>query len=127
VAVLGFAFKKNTGDTRETPALDVIRGLVEEGAAVSIYDPVVSEEQMHSDLSNIPDKKVATHSNAYSACKGAHTIVICTEWDEFKELDYCAIYHAMEKPANVFDARIILDAGMLEAIGFQVYTVGCKT
>uniref|UniRef100_A0A0E0LGA2 UDP-glucose 6-dehydrogenase n=1 Tax=Oryza punctata TaxID=4537 RepID=A0A0E0LGA2_ORYPU len=129
VAVLGFAFKKGTGDTRESPAIDVCRGLLGERAHVSVYDPMVSEEQIQRDLAPAaaPAKarsRVAVARDAYEAARGAHGVCILTEWDEFRALDYRRIHGGMEKPAFVFDGRNVVDAGELREMGFVVYCVG---
>ncbi|KAI5665706.1 hypothetical protein M9H77_15559 [Catharanthus roseus] len=140
IAVLGFAFKKDTGDTRETPAIDVCKGLLGDKARVSIYDPQVSEDQIQRDLSmNKFDwdhplhlqpmspttvKQVSVVWSAYEATKDAHGICILTEWDEFKTLDYQKIYDNMQKPAFVFDGRNIVDVEKLREIGFIVYSIG---
>ncbi|CAI5986715.1 unnamed protein product [Closterium sp. NIES-65] len=140
IAILGFAFKKDTGDTRESPAIDVCHGLLRDQADVSIYDPQVTEEQIRRDLSmNKFDwdhpyhlqpvsprvhQKVSVSWDAYGACKGAHGICILTEWDEFKTLDYQKIYEHMEKPAFVFDGRNIVDVAKLRETGFIVFAIG---
>ncbi|XP_063910904.1 UDP-glucose 6-dehydrogenase isoform X1 [Zophobas morio] len=132
VTILGFAFKKNTGDTRETPAIHVAKTLLDEGATLKIYDPKVEEEQIYYDLTHpsvceSPEKvksAITIYHDAYSACEKSHAIVLCTEWDEFKTLDYHKIYHAMMKPAYIFDGRKILDHQSLIDIGFHVQTIG---
>lgn len=136
IAVLGYAYKKDTGDTRETAALTVVRQLLQERARVAIYDPVVEESAIMADLNGLPEFKLAqckqTTSvtitrSAYEATEGADAIVICTEWDEFKSLDYQRIYHGMRKPAFVFDGRLILDRDQLTEIGFRVQAIGKST
>ncbi|CAL1395081.1 unnamed protein product [Linum trigynum] len=140
IAILGFAFKKDTGDTRETPAIDVCKGLIGDKAKIIIYDPQVQEEQITRDLalkkfdwdhpihlqpmSPTSVKHVACVWDAYEATKGAHGICILTEWDEFKSLDYKRIFDGMEKPAFVFDGRNVVDAEKLRKIGFIVYAIG---
>ncbi|KAL2935473.1 UDP-glucose 6-dehydrogenase 1 [Bienertia sinuspersici] len=140
VAILGFAFKKDTGDTRETPAIDVCKGLVGDKALLSIYDPQVSEDQLKRDLamskfewdhpahlqpmSPTATKDVAVCWDAYEATKDAHALCILTEWDEFKSLDYKRIFDGMRKPAFVFDGRNVVDADKLREIGFIVYSIG---
>ncbi|XP_068645394.1 UDP-glucose 6-dehydrogenase 3-like [Aristolochia californica] len=140
VAVLGFAFKKDTGDTRETPAIDVCQGLLGDKAQLSIYDPQVTEELIRRDLATgkfdwdhpqhlVPSsptasKQVSVAWDAYTATKGAHAICIMTEWDEFKNLDYRKIYDSMEKPAFLFDGRNVVNVEELRKIGFIVYSVG---
>ncbi|XP_037568805.1 UDP-glucose 6-dehydrogenase isoform X4 [Dermacentor silvarum] len=132
IAVLGFAFKKNTGDTRESAAIYVCKHLMEEGAFLNIYDPKVPKQQIIDDLIGSGEqgdvlKQVEIFQDAYSAAQDTHAIVICTEWDEFKSLDYQQIYNAMLKPPFLFDGRRIVDIAKLESIGFQVEVVGQKT
>lgn len=134
--VLGFAFKKNTGDTRETSAMDVCSRLLEEGAIVNIYDPKVPKEQIFADLEEFTTmqdmphakSKIATNvrivTDAYSACASAHALVVMTEWDEFVTLDYERIYKGMVKPAFSFDGRLILDGEKLSKIGFEHFCIG---
>ncbi|KAK4257237.1 hypothetical protein QN277_006851 [Acacia crassicarpa] len=141
IAVLGFAFKKDTSDTRKTPAIDVCKGLMRDDASLSIYDPKVSEDQILRDLamdsvecdhpvhlqpviSPSTMKQVRIVQDAYEATKDAHGICVLTEWDEFKTLDYQRIFFSMQKPAFVFDGRNILNAGKLREIGFIVYSIG---
>lgn len=132
ICILGFAFKKNTGDTRESPAIYVAKTLIDEGASIVIYDPKVEEAQIFDDLTHpaiceSPEEVrrcVTVKQDAYSATLGCHAIVICTEWDEFITLDYTKIYNGMMKPAYVFDGRKILDHESLIKIGFHVQTIG---
>ncbi|KAF0451237.1 nucleotide sugar dehydrogenase [Gigaspora margarita] len=132
IAVLGFAFKKDTGDTRESAAITLCKDFIQENAHVNIYDPKVSEQQIFYDLSgpevtyDIKDlkKRVTVVQSAYEASANADAIVVATEWDEFKELDFERIYKSMNKPAFIFDGRLILDAEKLKSIGFRVHTIG---
>ncbi|GAB5587137.1 hypothetical protein Unana1_02037 [Umbelopsis nana] len=134
IAVLGFAFKKDTGDTRESAAITLIKDFIQEHARVAIYDPKVEHEQIMMDLTEpgVVDnrKQVEQHvqicSNAMEAAQGADALVICTEWDEFKDtqLDYSKIYEGMNKPAFLFDGRLILDAPKLREMGFKVQVIG---
>ena len=124
IAVLGFAFKKDTGDTRETPAIDVCKALMEEKAAIGIFDPKVSREQIYSDLGKESMDKIQIEDDVYIACAGAHAIAILTEWDMFKTLDYQKIYDSMMKPAFIFDGRSMIDTDAAQKIGFQVWAVG---
>ena len=125
IAILGFAFKKDTGDTRETPAIDVCTALMEEQAELAIFDPKVSRDQIYADLSisTRPDN-IQIDDDPYIACSGAHAVAILTEWDMFKDLDYCRIYDSMQKPAFIFDGRNIIDIKMLQDIGFKCWAVG---
>merc|ERR1719387_2417085 len=124
IGILGFAFKKDTGDTRETPAIDVCNLLLAEKALISIHDPKVSREQIYSDLGKDTMEKIQIEDDPYVSCAGAHAIAILTEWDSFKELDYQKIYDSMQKPAFIFDGRNIVDIEKLQAIGFHCWAVG---
>lgn len=134
IAILGFAFKKDTGDVRETPSMFVVRDLLEEGAKIHVYDPEVKREDMWIEMdytcgvnvSNTPnlESSITTSPDVASACDGAHAIAVLTEWDVFKTLDYEAIYQTMTKPAFIFDGRNILDHAKLRKIGFEVYAIG---
>ncbi|BET00480.1 UDP-glucose 6-dehydrogenase [Nesidiocoris tenuis] len=134
ICILGFSFKKDTGDTRESPAIHVAKTLLDEGAYVHIYDPKVDESQIREDLSHpsvtddpeSTNQVVSVFKDAYSATEGTHAIVVCTEWDEFLTYDYAKIYKGMMKPAFVFDGRMILDDVALGKIGFHVHTIGKK-
>ena len=131
ITILGWAFKKNTNDTRESAAIYVSDILIENGAKICIYDPKVSLSQILSDLNFLNSRKaeenksaVEFSSNAIDACKNSHAIAIITEWDEFKTLDWEKIYKMMVKPAKVFDGRNILDRIALKNIGFEIYSIG---
>uniref|UniRef100_A0A8C3WVL9 UDP-glucose 6-dehydrogenase n=1 Tax=Catagonus wagneri TaxID=51154 RepID=A0A8C3WVL9_9CETA len=135
IAILGFAFKKDTGDTRESSSIYISKYLMDEGAHLHIYDPKVPREQIVVDLSHpgvSEDDQVARlvtiSKDPYEACDGAHAVVICTEWDMFKELDYERIHKKMLKPAFIFDGRRVLDGlhNELQTIGFQIETIGKK-
>lgn len=127
ITLLGFAFKKDTNDTRESAAIYVARDLLEEQADLAIYDPQVPAEHIHADILG---ERGATHprveiaESAYAACEGAHCVAILTEWDAFKELDWQRIHDNMLKPAFIFDGRNILDLGKLRAIGFKTFGIG---
>lgn len=133
IALLGFAFKKNTGDTRESATIYISKYLLDEGANLHIYDPKVPHKQIKMDLScrtisdpETVDKHVFLHDDVYAACDNAHAIAICTEWDEFAALDWKRIYSKMLKPAYVFDGRNILPHSHLVEIGFRVEAIGKK-
>lgn len=122
IALLGFAFKKDTGDTRESPAIRVARQLVEERAHVVITDP----KALHNaavDLRDLGDR-VVYEPDPYAAAQGAHAIALMTEWDCYAGLDYQRIYAGMMKPAFVFDGRNRLDHQVLYELGFNVYGIG---
>lgn len=123
IAILGFAFKKDTNDTRESPAISVCQDLLKEEAQLAIYDPKVPKTAIDEALA--PSKRPYTYcEDPYEAAKGAHALVILTEWDTFKTLDYQRIYAAMAKPAFVFDGRNILDLQHLRTLGFKTYGIG---
>lgn len=131
LAIFGFAFKANTGDTRESSAKYVCLQLLEEGAQLRVYDPKVPHDRIKSDLSSFSAKNnqslidsVQIFENAYDCAMGCHAIVICTEWDEFRHYDYSRIYEGMAKPAFIFDGRRILDAVSLQKLGFHIEAVG---
>jgi len=139
IAIWGFAFKKDTNDTRESAAIYICRDLLEEGARLVIYDPRVSEKQIRNDLLNVfrdhslevsarhrrlIETNVSVVSDAYQASQNAHAIAVMTEWDEFKKLDMKRVYENMYRPAFVFDGRNILDETALAKIGFEVHGIG---
>ena len=131
ITFLGWAFKKDTNDTRESAAIYVADDLINEQAKISVYDPKVSRNKMLSDLDYLGTRTVeenndslAIFDNAYEACKGAHAIAILTEWDEFTTYDWKKIYESMNKPAFLFDGRNILNAKELESIGFIYNGIG---
>ena len=122
IAILGFAFKANTGDTRESPAIYVSKLLLEEHAKLSIFDPQAIKNAK-IDLSGI-DSDIEYCNDPYTACKDSHAVLIMTEWNEFKDYDYKKIYNSMKKPAFIFDGRNILNHKELYNIGFNVYPLG---
>ena len=127
IAVLGFAFKKDTNDTRESAAIAVCGDLLREHAHLAIFDPGVSPEQIRADLrphNEGGDGQVEVCATAYEAAEGAHAVAVLTEWDEFRELDFERIYDAMLKPALVFDGRNVLDLERLREIGFRAVGIG---
>lgn len=134
ICLFGFAFKKDTGDTRETAAAYVAKYLLNERARICIYDPKVEEEDMWMEFEYTLGITEKTHPNLkkaitlvsdpYEAAKDSHAIAIMTEWDEFKAYDYARLYASMVKPAFVFDGRNILDHGALFDIGFEVACIG---
>lgn len=131
IAFLGWAFKKDTNDTRESAAIYVADELLNEQANIAVYDPKVKNNQVQSDLNYLNTRSeqenasmATSFDNPYEACKDAHAIAVLTEWDEFKTYDWQKIYDNMKKPAFVFDGRSILDQKALEKIGFVVYMIG---
>lgn len=122
IAMFGFAFKANTGDTRETPALYVARQLLEERAILSITDPkAIPNAKL--DLNEYTNK-IKFSESPYEAAKEADAVIVMTEWDLYKTLDYKKIFSSMRKPAFVFDGRNILDHNELKSLGFIVHAIG---
>ncbi len=131
IAFLGWAFKKDTNDTRESPAIYVAANLLCEQANIAVFDPKVTELQMKSDLDLVLassddtcSREIKMYDESYEACKDAHAIAVLTEWEEFKTYDWQRIYDNMKKPAFVFDGRNILDKKELETIGFIYKGIG---
>jgi UDPglucose 6-dehydrogenase len=131
IAILGWAFKKDTNDTRESAAIYVADHLLSDLAYVSVYDPQVPAKSMYADLNYLQTRPAAenqqnltVHPDPYLAAKDAHAIAVITEWDEFKNLDWERIYKDMLKPAFVFDGRNLLDHAKLTRIGFKVTAIG---
>lgn len=122
IALFGFAFKKDTGDTRESAAIYVAKQLLEERAQVVITDP----EALHNakkDLAESADR-IIFESDPYEAAKGAHAIAVMTEWDLYKKLNYKKIFNSMESPAFIFDGRNVVDHEKLYEIGYNVFRIG---
>lgn len=130
IGILGFAFKKDTNDTRESAAIQVCRDLLKERAHLAIYDPQVDEKSIHQDLADagVSPELIATNvevcATPYAAVAGAHAFATLTEWDEFRTLDLPRIYDLMLKPAFVFDGRAILPSDKLVAHGFDSFVIG---
>jgi UDPglucose 6-dehydrogenase len=131
IAFLGWAFKKDTNDTRETAAMYVADILMEDLADIYVYDPKVKHEQMFADVDYLNTRtekanreQLKPQNDPYEACKDAHAVAILTEWDEFKDYNWQRIYDNMMKPAFVFDGRNILGRQKLEKIGFKFYAIG---
>jgi UDPglucose 6-dehydrogenase len=122
IAVFGFAFKANTGDTREAPAIYICRMLLEEHAELSIYDPEAIENAK-KDLEE-DEGEFTFCDDPYVCADDAHAVLILTEWDEFKTYDYKKILKSMQKPAFIFDGRNILDHKALFEMGFNVSPLG---
>lgn len=137
IAIMGFAFKKDTGDTRETASAFVCRDLMDEQAVLHVYDPQVEREVMLMEMdytlkvneTTYPKihEMLITSPDPYEAAAGSHGLAILTEWDMFKTLDYQRIYESMAKPAFLFDGRNIVDHEALRQIGFEVYCIGKPT
>lgn len=133
IAFLGWAFKKDTNDTRESAAIYVADHLLDEEANIVVYDPKVTAEQIYRDLDYLgtrtPEENrrlVKVVNDPYKACDHAHAVAVLTEWDEFKTYDWQKVYNDMYKPAFVFDGRNILNKKELRKTGFNVYSIGVE-
>ena len=127
IAILGYAFKKDTNDARESPAIGICRRLLEEKANLAIYDPRVTQQSIMSSLgisAEEASERIEFCTTAEAACEQAHAIALLTEWDEFKDLDYSSIYAKMHQPAILFDGRNLLDLDELKKIGFRAHGIG---
>ncbi|MFH4963790.1 UDP-glucose 6-dehydrogenase [Gaetbulibacter sp. M235] len=131
ITFFGWAFKKDTNDTRESAAIQVADNLLSEQANILVYDPKVIEERIYADLDYLNSRTseenrdlLKIKTNPYEASKNSHAIAILTEWDEFKTYDWVKIYNHMNKPAFIFDGRGILDMEELKKIGFVCYKIG---
>ncbi|WP_281228021.1 UDP-glucose 6-dehydrogenase [Flavobacterium aquiphilum] len=131
IAFLGWAFKKDTNDTRESAAIYVADDLINEQAKIVVYDPKVSRNKILADLDYLETRtseknanSVITFDDPYSSCEKAHAVAILTEWDEFVQYDWQKIYDNMQKPAFIFDGRNILNKAELEKIGFVYQGIG---
>jgi len=141
LAILGFAFKADTNDTREAPAIRIAQDLLEEGAQLAIHDPKVDAQQIARDLqlpaSSAPDAESGPTGAALSgegtwwpsndivsALKGADAVIILTEWKEYRALDWSALAPLMRQPAWVFDARSVVAPSEIQAVGLNLWRVG---
>jgi UDPglucose 6-dehydrogenase len=131
IAVLGFAFKKDTNDTRASAAIDVCAALVAEQAELAIFDPKVTPEAIFAELERATgmtraalEARIVCSDDIYDATAGAHALAVMTEWDQFRQLDFERIYRGMNKPAFAFDGRNILPHETLRSLGFQVHAIG---
>ncbi|MBF8149551.1 nucleotide sugar dehydrogenase [Winogradskyella sp. F6397] len=131
IAMLGWAFKKDTNDTRESAAIYVADHLLNEQANIAVYDPKVTSKKVQADLNYLNTRTaeenntlVKSYNDPYETSKDAHAIAIMTEWDEFKTYDWQKIYDNMKKPAFIFDGRNILDKTEMESIGFEYSSIG---
>ena len=122
ICLFGFAFKANTGDTRESPAIFIAKRLIEEKAELVITDPKALDNA-RIDLRGI-DNNVSYIEDPYKAASGCHAIAVVTEWERYRDLDFKKIYRSMIKPAFIFDGRNILDHKRLFEIGFNVFPIG---
>ena len=127
IGVLGFAFKADTNDTRESPAIRICRDLLEEGAVLQIVDPKVSESQMARDLGQPAGAGEGSWQQVpevQQAASGADALLLLTEWQQFAVIDWHQVAAVMRQPAWLFDARAKADGALARAAGLQVWTVG---
>lgn len=136
ITLLGWAFKKDTNDTRESASIYVAWELLQDMAEIHVYDPKVSAGQMEKDLRTLALQKreghqieeilnrIHVHTDPYEATAQAHAIAILTEWDEFKTYDWAGIQEKMFKPAFVFDGRNILEGDLMRELGFEYSAIG---
>ena len=133
IAIFGFSFKSNTNDTRESPAIEICNQLMNEGANLKIYDPRVSINQLEKDLGlNKKDDKKQVFFNgswkfsndSYKAAEGTDAIVVLTEWEEFKHLDWKLISTHMRSPSWVFDTRSIINFKEAKSYGINIWIIG---
>jgi len=126
IALLGYAFKKDTNDTRESAAFAVACGLLAEHARLAIHDPKVEPEKIRAELAPYlhDPEQLEICNDAHVAAHGAHAVAILTEWDAFRHLDFGRIYANMHKPAFLFDGRNLLDLPRLRSLGFEAYGIG---
>jgi len=122
IALFGFAFKPDTGDTRDSPAIYVSKMLLNERARLYITDPHALKNAQR-DLEGM-EGEIVYEPDPYKAAEGAHAIALMTEWDQYKNLDYKRIFDSMEKPAFLFDGRNHLDHQALFDLGFNVHSIG---
>ena len=135
IAIWGWAFKKDTNDSRESAAISIADKLIDEGANLTIYDPKVSYERICLDLKMLWEKKgivkfenklkqIKCFDDPIKTIEQAHAIAIITEWDIFKKINFKKVFDKMEKPAFIFDGRKILNEDSLKSIGFNTYEIG---
>jgi UDPglucose 6-dehydrogenase len=134
IAIMGWAFKKDTNDTRESAAIYVADYLLNEQAELWVYDPKVKAERVYADLDYLNTrgedenrKLVKVVRDPYEAMQGAHAVAVLTEWDEFKAYDWQRVYDDMKKPAFLFDGRNILDRNKVKALGFEFEAIGYRS
>ncbi|MBT6170432.1 MAG: nucleotide sugar dehydrogenase [Flavobacteriaceae bacterium] len=137
ISFFGWAFKKDTNDSRETAAIYVCDKLLKDGAEINIYEPKIKKDQIHNDLTFLWNlrgeksnkikswlKNVVIHDNCYSSVVNSHAVAVLTDWDEFLDYDWNKIYNSMQKPSFVFDGRNFLNKKELNKIGFKLYSIG---
>ena len=127
IAVFGFAFKADTNDTRESPSIKICKYLLDENASISIHDPRVNESTIDNDLKDyafLKNSKWELISDFYSAAKDSDAILILTEWEIYRNIDWLKIKEKMRKPAWVFDTRKLIDPNHIKKTGLNVWQIG---
>tara|TARA_Y100000589_G_scaffold331152_1_gene383490 strand:- start:1991 stop:3430 length:1440 start_codon:yes stop_codon:yes gene_type:complete len=134
IAVLGFSFKANTNDTRDSPAIHIVKDFLSEGAKVSIHDPKVSKAQISENLKIYKDQLFKNDStispsweknkDIYESVSNADAIILLTSWEEYKKLDWDRISSLMRKPSWVFDTRSFLNQDKVESYGINFWSIG---
>ena len=127
IAILGFSFKANTNDTRESPAIRIASDLLEEGSKISIYDPKVSFERIEEDFEKISFNNQGmwkTASSVSEALKNADAVLILTAWDEFFGLDWNYLASLMRSPAWIFDTRSVVKREEIENTSLNLWKLG---
>lgn len=126
IAILGYAFKKDTNDARESPAIGIAKRLLNEKAKLAIYDPKVEPTTILNSLEAKPgdNTNIEIAGSVLEAVTDSHCVVVLTEWDEFKQVNFEEVYSLMLKPAWLFDGRNILNLDELKSIGFKAVGIG---
>ena len=127
ISILGWSFKKNTNDSRESASIDITKYLLSNGFSVNVYDPKVSHTRILNDLGiryNKKPKNLKISSSVRDSLSGSYGICVLTEWDEFKNYDWKNIYNLMDDSPWVFDGRNILNIKKIKGFGFNVYSIG---
>jgi UDPglucose 6-dehydrogenase len=134
LTILGWSFKKDTNDSRESASIYLAKKILLKGYKIKIYDPMVDKNKIHDDIKSLIEKdndeielindKIQIFDSPYEAFKDSNICAICTEWDEFKDLEWTEIYKSMNKPSWVCDGRNILEKTKLEKIGFKTFFIG---
>ena len=137
ISILGWSFKKNTNDSRESPSIYLVKSLLVHGFNISVYDPKVSHENIFTDLKDLMEKeglnvkkineytsRLTVNINSNDSLKEASVIVILTEWDEFANYNWHDIYNNCSEQVKIYDTRLILDREKILKIGFELYQIG---
>lgn len=134
VSVLGWSFKKNTNDSRESASIYLTYELLLKGFEVNVYDPMCSEEKIYSDLSELFEKNNKIHNkylknirvykDLYESINGTDIVALSTEWDEFIDIDWNLVHRSSKGLIKIFDGRNILDTDKLKEIGFKIFSIG---